>query len=208
MTENTIILDIETIAYPREKLEAMMPAFGAVGNTKDPAKVAAQVEEQKAAWIEKAALSATTASVAIIGMLSASSTIIMRADDHEERTMLSQFWAHIHSTGALIVGHNLRSFDLPFLIRRSFIKGVIVPLGVLHKGRLDERFIDTMEVWAAGEWGAKISLNNLAKALGVGEKSGSGADFGTLWASDKSAAIEYCKHDLELTRKCAERMGL
>lgn len=207
--ESFLCIDIETIARPRAELEAIMPAFEAPGNIKDPVKIEAAIAAKREKWIADAALDATTGSIAIIGMLTPDGAVMLRADAMTEADMLKQFWATQASAKFnVIVGHNLRNFDMPFIIRRSFIHGIPVPMGVLHHNRLTEKFVDTMELWAAGERGASISLDNLAKALGVGQKSGSGADFGALWEANKDAAVEYCRHDLELTRRVAERMGL
>lgn len=204
-----LVLDIETLARPREELDAIMPEFEPPGNIKDPAKIAEAIAKKREKWIADAALDATTGSIAIIGMLRPSGFEMLRADKTSEADMLQRFWEVQHSAEFnIVVGHNLRNFDMPFIIRRSFINGIGLPLGVLHKGRLTEKFVDTMELWGAGERGASISLDNLAKALGVGAKNGDGSQFGEMWAADKDKAVEYCGHDLELTRKCAERMGL
>lgn len=207
--QDYLVVDIETLARPRAELEAIMPVFEAPGNIKDPVKIEAAIAAKREKWIADAALDATTGSIAIIGMLTPDGAVMLRADVLIEADMLKQFWmTQASAKFNVIVGHNLRNFDMPFIIRRSFINGIPVPAGVLHKGRLTEKFVDTMELWGAGERGAHISLDRLAKALGVGEKSGSGADFGKLWEADKDAAVEYCRHDLELTRRVAERMGL
>lgn len=207
--DSYIVLDVETLARPREELEKIMPEFEPPGNVKDPAKVAAAIAEKREKWIEKAALDATTGTIAIIGMLTPDGAVMLRADVRSEADMLKQFWMTQASANFnVIVGHNLRNFDMPFIIRRSFVHGIGLPFGVLHKGRLTEKFVDTTELWGAGERNATISLDALSRALGVGEKTGSGADFGALWEADKDKAVEYCANDLELTRKCAERMGL
>ncbi len=204
-----LVLDIETLAQPLDELTRIMPEFEPPGNVKDPAKIAAAITEKREKWIEKAALDATTGQIAIIGMLTPDGAVMLRADVMSEADMLNQFWmTQASDKFNLIVGHNLRNFDMPFIIRRSFMHGIATPLGVIHKNRLTEKFVDTMELWGAGERNAMISLDTLARALGVGQKTGDGGDFGALWEVDKERAVEYCAHDLELTRKCAERMGL
>ena len=46
----------------------------------------------------------------------------------------------------------------------------------------------------------------LAKHLGVGQKTGSGADFAKLWVEDRAKALAYLESDLTLTKLCFERM--
>ncbi|MFZ2643173.1 MAG: 3'-5' exonuclease [Verrucomicrobiia bacterium] len=204
-----LILDIETLARPREELDRMMPEFEPPGNVKDPAKVAAAIAAKRVKWLADAALDATTGRIAILGTLTRNGAVMLRADVMSEARMLTEFWRMQDAADvSVIVGHNLRNFDMPFIIRRSFMNGLGLPLGILHKNRLTERFVDTMEMWGAGERNAMISLDALARALGVGGKTGSGGDFSALWEADKERAVEYCAHDLELTRQVAERMGL
>jgi len=204
-----LILDIETLARPREELDKIMPEFEPPGNVKDPLKIAAAIGTKRDKWIADAALDATTGQIAIIGLLTKDGTKMLRADKMNEAQMLTEFWRmQALPDFNVIVGHNLRNFDMPFIIRRSFIHGIGLPLGILHKNRLTEKFVDTMELWGAGERNAMISLDTLARALGVGQKTGSGSEFGAMWEADKDKAVEYCANDLELTRRVAERMGL
>ena len=59
-----------------------------------------------------------------------------------------------------------------------------------------------------GDRQARGSLDAIAKHLGIGAKTGSGADFAKLWQSDRAKAVEYLRNDIELTAKLAEVLGV
>lgn len=200
--------DLESAPLPADKLVAAMPTFEAPGNFKDPIKIAANIEEQRKTWLERAALDATTGQVLCVGFLTSNGFSFI-GDGESEFYVLNEFWnicgMSLGSEG--MSGFNIFSFDLPFLIRRSWILG-IKPPSQLRKGRYwHPDFTDIMELWTCGNREQRISLDTLAKSLGVGAKNGSGADFAALWASDRPKAIEYLRNDLTLTKLCYERLA-
>lgn len=179
------------------------PEFDAPANLRDPEKIAAAKAKKLEAWKGSLALHAETARVLCVGVMEDGFKGVYEGD---ETDILLNAWETIDGAET-IIGHNLRGFDIPFLARRSWILGVPVPR--IMAGRfLDARFVDTMEAWSCGNREERISLDNLAKALGVGAKTGSGADFAALYAKDRKAALGYLENDLRLTKAVAERMGL
>ena len=200
------IFDIETGPRPLAELESIMPEFDAGAVLKDPAKIAAKLEEKKQDWLANAALSAQTGKVLAIGLLDETGLVTILEGD--EKLMLESFWKILadYWQTRLFVGFNCMAFDLPFMVRRSLILGVFVPLPVrfLTKYRHDG-IDDLMESWRL--WtDERISLNNLAKLLGVGEKAGNGSDFARLYETDRPAALDYLRQDLNLTQAIAKRM--
>jgi predicted PolB exonuclease-like 3'-5' exonuclease len=206
-----VILDIETIAQPIEVIRPLMPEFTPPANYKDPEKIAANLAEQQAKWIEGAALSAMTGRIAILGIKEvwgSNNTQIHVAESLEdERSILAMFWAAIAE--GPVIGWNLKGFDIPFIIQRSWIHGLRVKESVWNGKWLSNDFsIDLMERWCCGNGKQTAGLGAVSKACGVGEKTGTGAEFGKLWEIDRQKAIEYCRHDLELTFDLAKRMGV
>lgn len=67
------------------------------------------------------------------------------------------------------VGHNI-PFDLKFLFRRAVIIGVKPPFGLPFFGRHNQDFYCTSKAWC--EYGERVSLDNLCKALGLKGKDG------------------------------------
>ena len=218
MKTNWFVHDCETAPLMGDALKKIMPAFDesevGVGNIKDPEKIKAKIEAERLKHEEKfyrkAALSATTGRVLCIGGLKADGDEIILEGD--EKDMLTEFWTIWTLTRDVsFIGFNCRSFDIPFLARRSWVNGVKVPTDLVDGRYQSGRIIDLMEVWDVGKYGSEAgsqSLDMIAKILGVGEKSGSGKDFANLYISDRKAALEYLHNDLMLTMKVGVAMGV
>ena len=119
----------------------------------------------------------------------------------------------IHSSmwsATTIVGHNVSSFDLRFLLQRYIVNGVrphpIINTASRSKPWENEKVFDTMVQFAGV--GNRISLDKLCMALGIEGKGGiSGADVWPMYQAGKIEEIaEYCRHDVEITRQCFKRM--
>lgn len=206
------------------------------GNLKDQAKIAEKIQAAReshaaavkryeedvagarAAWWSKikssAALSPLTGRVLAVGYYSTDTKNTILDIDDDEAGMLGRFWGQYQkakAAGRKIVGHNLVSFDVPFLMRRAWMLGYDVPAGVVDRGRwLDSNtFVDTMQLWGCGGRDP-IKLDVLARAFGVGQKPDGvdGGMFSELLKSDPAKAKEYLANDLAMTAKVAERMGI
>jgi hypothetical protein len=210
-----IVFDIETGPLDEELLASQF-----VPKTKEEF-VGAQrwkpetIEEKYANYLvtaladfkRRAALDATTGRVLAIGLKSEKGTVIL--DNKNENELLESFWLHAskcESIGRSLVGHNVLNFDLPFLARRSWMLGVdfTMPRNCIK---------DTMKVWGCNCYGDTISLDRLAKALGLpGKTEGvSGADFARLWNGDQTEhelARTYLANDLDVTWNVANRLGV
>lgn len=201
------------------------------GNTKDEEKRAAKTEECRIKHLKEqteradkhredlvgeGALSPLSGQVLAIGMVSHddqnASGLIIGETEQTEEAILARFWKgyeQLTKANFYLVGFNIHGFDLPFLVQRSFIKGVDVPRGLLVRGKWwNESFIDLKEVWGCGNKYSKGDLDTLCRMMGIGRKSGDGADFYKLWELSRPAAIAYLRQDLILTRDLADRLGL
>ncbi len=204
MIRNAIFWDIETSPLPESDIAHLLVEFKAPSNYKDPDKIAANLAEQKEAYLSRAALSPLTGRVAAIGY-QADGKFSMCASENEGYTIVD-FWNLFeqHENAAKrFIGFNIKRFDLPFLVRRSWKLGIRVPLGVRHGRYWGDQFEDLYEYYQLGDYQSSISLNNLSRYFGLGEKAGSGADFATMPPEQQR---EYLKRDLELTQAVAERM--
>jgi len=221
------------------------PAAVKLGNTKDKDKIAEKIEAARqahdaavvshgadcvaavdAAWQEfrsQAPLSALTGRALAIGYRSERATVIAHVDSEafagSEAALIEQFWGRYRKAKAdrrSMVGHNIAGFDLPFLIRRSWLLGVDVPDGIFDSNwrYLDRTFIDTMQRWQAGNYRDKfVGLDALGKALGLGGKTEGvdGGDFHKLYfgtADERAKALEYLIRDVDLTWLVAQRLGI
>lgn len=224
-----IVFDIETGPIEDPLLAELLPKFDPaavkLGNLKDPDKIAAKLAEARAEHdaetISKAALSAVTGRVLAIGYRSEKATVIAHVAEmgSGEFGLLTQFWtryAKAKSDRRQMVGHNIAGFDVPFLVRRSWILGVVIPSGITDpSGRyLDRSFRDTMQVWQCGNYRDQfIRLDLLGRALGLGDKTEgvNGGDFARLyWGSqdERAKALEYLIRDVDLTYQVAQRLGI
>lgn len=171
------------------------------------------LEKQQEEWESKLALSPLTGKILAIGIMFNSD-----GDDYEiatfpEKENIKLFWDnyeyYIQKT-EFFVGHNIKKFDLPFIIRRGLLYDIKPPIDLIRDKYNLPFFADTMEIWSQGIYGKEeyTSLDSLAKYFGVGKKTGKGADFEKLFLNPdtKQDAIDYLKNDLLITYKVAEKL--
>jgi len=203
---NPLIVDIET--GPRSDAVAFLPTPEAPANYKDAAKIAAYVEERRAKLLEDAALSAETAQILVVGLLRpGTEPIYIYADD--EADTLAETWGKLgeRRCNEVFVTFNGARFDWPMLVRRSYALGVPVPGWMPRDGRWPKRtHIDLFEWWQAGDRQTTISLDRLARLVGLPGKTDTGARFAAMWAADRPKALAYLAHDLDLTAAIADLM--
>jgi hypothetical protein len=139
-----LFVDIETIAHPA--ILDFLPEPKAAKNVKDPEKIKASIAEKTAELLEQAPLDPDLAQVALISMqigedgdpvIALVTKKITAAKKFfkdqpcvkvlSESAALELFWKYFSMTDGRAVGYNLISFDLPFLVRRSFDLGVRPP---------------------------------------------------------------------------------
>ena len=199
-----------------------MPPFderGQGGNLKDRTRSAKYMDRRhhERSWMNGAALRPETGHVLAIGCLATREEkppLIFHVHQSEEKEILQSFWEFLVSTqdatGQAFIGFAIFHFDLPFLIIRSRILGVPVPIN-LRVGRYYNatRFIDLQEEWLQGRSrnDTRCSLDYVSKALGVGEKSGTGDEFESLYSANEAQALAYLAHDLDLAKGVARKLG-
>lgn len=201
--------DVETGSLPDAQLELVKPVFKPPANYKKDEAIAESLKAQEADWRARAALDATTAQILAVGLLDGNTFTVLEGD---EKTILTQFWSWADQDlgkGNMLVGFCIFHFDLPMMARRSFINGVKVPMSVRRSSYRPwhENFVDIAVAWQCGNRDQTISLDLLAKALGVGSKTGTGDKFAKLWTTDKGAALAYLENDLRVTQACYSRMS-
>ena len=209
----TIIFDIETGPLPLDQLHIppFNPADVKLGNIKDPDKIADKIQAAEANhtndYIRNAALDALSGQVLCIGYRKeGQETGVLASNADGEAAMLRQWWAllNYYERTPKLVGFNIKAFDLPFLIKRSW-KHRIAPPYWLRQGRYwNDLVVDLREVWQLGDSRATGSLGAICRHLGLGEKAGSGAEFSLLWNTNRQAALDYCLQDIWLTQAVAD----
>jgi len=224
---NAIAFDIETEALdPNTILERTKPhpefdpASVKLGDCCTPearseklARAEADYKKKEESYyaraVERGALAAETGRVLTIAYLPVETDEAFVDFDHDEERLLRRFWAEysrVKKMGGQLVGHNVVGFDLPFLLRRSWANHIAVPEQILNGRSLSPLFLDTMQVWAAGEFKRFIALDLLGEILGVGGKSDQevcGADFARFWragGAKQELARAYAERDVFLVR--------
>src|ERR1051325_10155975 len=109
-----------------------------------------------------------------------------------------------------LVGHNILSFDLPFIFQRCLVQGMQIRPFV-NLGEYTVRGVyDTMRQWWLGDRRSRVSLDDIAWALGIESSKTSeveGSKVFVLYQAGKLDLIrEYNLNDVRVTRKIYERM--
>ena len=209
----TVIFDIETGPLPSHEL--VIPPFDPkevkLGNVKNPDLIAEKLQKAEethvADYIRNAALDAISGQVLCIGYrIEHDQPAVLCSDTDGEIAMLRQWWAALNDfeRQPKLIGFNIKAFDLPFLIRRSWRHRLTVPYW-LRQGRYwNDLIVDLREVWQLGDSRAHGSLATISRHLGLGEKAGNGAMFSEMWNTDRQAAVNYCLRDVQLTKQVAD----
>lgn len=197
-------------------------------------KSEAALEQHFEKFKEKAALSAMTGRVLAIGYKEGdqrrkehlrqglTEDAVLLIDQREqldalEFVVLRSFWEVFglqHDAGLSLVGHNILAFDLPFLVRRSWMLGVPVPEEVRDRRYWSSVFIDTIDEWRLGDRGLKgCKLDDISAAMGGPTKpeGTTGADFARLYfgkPEERIQALAYLDNDLDMTSFVASKLQI
>lgn len=128
-----LIFDIETCSLPEAK-DYIEPAE-APGNYKDPAKIAAYIEEKNLQNLNECGLDVDLCRVVAIGWQreDADTPSVVTTNLSSEREIIEAFW--MMATGRHLVGFGCLDFDLPVLLRRSLYLGIPTPRISIDKYR-------------------------------------------------------------------------
>lgn len=110
-----------------------------------------------------------------------------------------------------VVGHNVSSFDLRFMVQRHWINGLrphhIITRAAQAKPWESDKVFDTMVQWAGV--GNRVSLAKLCKALNIPTPK-KDLDGSKVWDAVKDGRLDevasYCAADVEATRAVYKRM--
>ena len=214
MKSGKLYIDIETLPpllWPEHERTAYV-ASKVPGQYKKPESIAAWCQENYEETWSRAALDWRISRIACIGVvwepddsdtLRSACFVGGPTDEQELRmfTQLADFLREHKAWAAHVVGHNVLGFDIPRLHITSARLGNVLA-GWFNKVSEDhrKRVTDTMHL--AFPTRERVSLADLAGALGVGEKSGHGSEVLPLWLEGRQSDItDYCLNDVSITRK-------
>lgn len=210
--EDLLVLDIETVSQKKsfdeldeEWQELWARKAGALNNPEiEPAKI-----------YDRAAIYAEFGKIVCIGL-----GIFYKLDGgihlkvksihgDDEKVLLQEFAdllnARFNGPRHLLVAHNGKEFDFPYLCRRMLINGINIPSILDNSGKKpwEVNHLDTMELWKFGDYKNFTSLNVLAKCFGIPSPKDDidGSMVGhTYWQqNDLERIAVYCKKDIVTT---------
>ena len=218
---HTIIIDIETIGTTSTKIVDYIAA-----TIKPPATI--KLPASIAKWHAESKLDAVNEAVGKTGLDGAFGQVVVIGFDLyndgqpetiyglDERDVLTRFNTALDDiqpsmwSATTVVGHNVLSFDLRFLIQRYIVNGIkphpIIATAAAAKA-WDNRVYDTMTQFAG--FGNRISLDKLCVALDIESPKGEidGSMVGQYVADGRIEEVsEYCKRDVKATREVYRRM--
>tara|TARA_B100000963_G_scaffold334854_1_gene328423 strand:- start:3596 stop:4315 length:720 start_codon:yes stop_codon:yes gene_type:complete len=136
---------------------------------------------------------------------------------HDEKEVLHntlKVFEKFHASGFKFVGHNIKGFDIPVILKRSVINGLSIP-SFLHLHNLkpwEMPFIDTSDVWNFGAWGGtRVSLDLMSASLNVptpkDNMDGSMVS-DAYWLEDRlEDIVKYCEKDVIATANVVLKLG-
>jgi predicted PolB exonuclease-like 3'-5' exonuclease len=183
--DNILFLDIETVSQ-QSKYDDLDDDYQKLWDKKSKNLLKYQnlefsKEASRDIYIEKAAIFAEFAKVVCISVgyiRKEGKDLELRIKSFygdDEKEVLQSFSALLekhfdHPNRYFICGHNIKEFDVPFMGRRYLTNGLNLPdmFNLIGKKPWETKhLIDTLEMWKFGDYKNYISLELLAKVLGV-----------------------------------------
>ena len=215
-----VSLDIETI--PNVAMLDKLPEPECTDSRiKDPAKIAANIAEKKAAAVEKMALDPLYGRVLCVAVVGegpeglSNCPILPEANDDTERKLIQWlFEEHLNNPELRLVTWNGNGFDLPFIYRRAMALGVspkhfgAPPLSVWVQRYKTDRHIDMMQAWGGAGGKDYTKLDAVARALlGESKCEIDVTTFADMMKTQegRDEIVKYCIQDTALVMKIYER---
>jgi hypothetical protein len=102
-----------------------------------------------------------------------------------------------------LCGHNIKSFDIPYLGKRYMINGLKPPsmLPTYETKPWEIKAIDTRDIWTFGGFKSFSSLSLISNLLGLTQHTEvKGEDVSKLyWDNHLDDVVEYCESEIKLT---------
>lgn len=86
-------------------------------------------------------------------------------DPKEEDVLLSKLREYLRDPSSIIIGHNVKCFDIPYLTKRFLAHQYIIP-EALQRAIYNDQYVDVMQILACNG-GSLMSLRATAYMLGI-----------------------------------------
>ena len=212
--DKLIFIDIETVAQ-KEKFEQLNLNFQELWAEKsnqkyknDDLSPAETFEKYAAIYAEFGQI--VCISVGMIVPSTADEPTHFRVKSYtntNETALLNDFTALItklqtQDQHKILVGHNIKEFDIPYLCRRMLANGIKIPTLIDMNGLKPWEIIhiDTLQLWRFGDYKSYTSLKLLAAVLGIQSPKDDidGAMVGKVYyeTQDLQRIARYCEKDV------------
>jgi len=195
-----LFFDLETIPAPKELRQASIDSERKKYRNKEIAEDDEQLYRQSA-------LSGDFGRIVCIGYAIDDETAQIISG--QEVDILNKWW-EISRRATKFIGHNIIEFDIPFLYKRSVVLKTRPSQLIPVKKFQTENIYDTSKEWSRWDNYSNISLHHLSIALGLPSSKEGGIDgsqvFDRFLAGEMEEIYQYCKRDVDLTRKIYKRM--
>ncbi|MCL5410603.1 MAG: ribonuclease H-like domain-containing protein [Patescibacteria group bacterium] len=199
-----LFLDIETLPAPGDKMD-LIKSFWEDSRKKNGSKLIKGVNDFDT-FFRNTSFQGEFGRICCIGYAVDNNSADCLVEDEKE--MLEKFW-QIAKDADLFIGHNVMDFDLRFIYKRSIVLGVRPTRDLSFARYRNNPIFDTMCEWE--KWGSRgTSLHKLSIALGIASPKEEGIDGSKVYdyflAGKLDEIAEYCKRDVDATRKVYKRM--
>lgn len=207
-----LYLDIESLpGAEKPKLEDI----SAPKNYKDEEKILAYKEDKLEEEYRKQALDSMKGRVLCIGYQFEDSPFEEQAPEviyevTEKETIKRFNDLLMNMRPMFFIGHNILEFDLTWIWRKLIQYEFYDAARMIPRKKFDDRVQDTMLIWAGPNFKDKVSLDSLAKFLGIESKKEGmdGSQVYDMWLQGRHEEIkEYCKDDVRIVREIYKRIG-
>jgi len=217
-----LFFDIETLPAPDSSLETLRYLHERKLAKHDPDSDREPITFEE--FLDKTGLDGAYGRVLVISYAIDDGPVQSLCNPENEREVLEQFW-DVSAGIDLFVGHNVRDFDLPFIMQRSIVLRVKPSWSIYQEAGKkpwemtkylsfaryqNVPIFDTMWEWSrwVDKWSNK-NLEHIALALGIPTpKTGiNGSQVAEFYKNGKVKEIcDYCERDVETTRAVYKRM--
>ena len=211
MDTSPVVVDVETAPLPNaaDYFEPVEPDARLV----DPVKIAASIAAKTEAQQSKAGLDWNVGRIAALAWWTEDDGVIVRLcpEEPDEALALTEFWRV--SRHRPILGFNIKSFDLRFLVQRSRLLGVahpILDLGRFSKGSIIDLYSELTFNDSQDTWCMRRTLHAFCRRFGIPvTDTAQGKDMPALIAVGDWAAVEaHVASDVLLTVELARKLRM
>jgi hypothetical protein len=207
-----IYLDIETAPNPAMRQYVTTNASEAPKHWKDQAIIAKWVTDEQARRVGRMALDVDHARIVALSFAAEDGdpTTMVAKGEQLEADLLRTFWGMGRFAGVQRIrycGYNILNFDLPLIIRRSWVLGVQARQVDMRRYS-SEGVIDLMQLlyhWGNGPGPRSRSLKAVCEMYGIPNPLPD-LDGSKVADMDDDTLAAYCRNDVEMTRALAQKM--